>query len=246
MIQLNDAKAPTTLYERELFHSKMPRAYWQHLVDKISFLDYQIYRNYVEYQEVAPEAKKKAGKAVNTPASRLLFTAKGSQQAENWEKLRGLVYSWDPKGPAIYSERETKVSPEKHFSLFCCENLRVAQLAMYTMMHYMVASTFKQSERPYRVETVRSFELLDMMQKEDTQKVPHVVMIPSLIQDLPATQISMVSELMSSSYRTFAATTMHPQAFFERFGIAPYPCFYINEIEVCSVQKLLDLVAGVK
>lgn len=245
MIQHNDAKAALNNYERTLFQSKMPRVYWKHLVKNISFLDYQVCRTIYETILDAP-GKKTKKPAITTQSIRPLASARGSQQADNWKALASGVQVWNPKGPSVPTATEG-ASPESHISLYCCENLQQAQWAMYTMMHYMLSGIYKKSERPYRVETVRTFELLDMARIEDTQVAPNVVFIPTITADCSAAQAQMVSELMSTSYRILACTTLRPQEFFDKFGYLPYPTFYINEIqEIQSVDSFLAAKEGAK
>lgn len=250
MIQHNDALAATNNYEKYLFNCRMPRPYWKHIVKDISFLDYQVCRPYQETLIEAPVAgakkPKKAAAAVVSKGIRPFVTAHGSQQVQNWKALSEGIQVWNPKGPAVATPGQG-VSPETHLSLYCCENLQHAQWAMYTMMHYMVSSIYRKSERPYRVTTMRTFELLDMARIEDTQVAPNVILIPTITAECSSAQASMISELMSTSYRVLAATTLHPQEFFDKFGYLPYPTFYINEIkEIQSVASFLTTKEGVK
>lgn len=205
MLQHNDSHAVSNKYESYLLQQKVPRQFWRHFVRDIDFLPVQIDRG-VE----------------GTKKLRTIFAATPEQQLGYWTNLLTLVSNWDPSG---------KDSPDAHFALFCCENLRDAQFCLFTMTHFMLASLFTQRRR-YKLQVVRNYELYKLLDYSEILDAPNVVMFPNLIPEMTRDQISNLTDLFSSCYRMFAATTMGPQKFFEKFNYLPHYVFYVDKIKM--------------
>lgn len=212
MIQHNDISAPKSQYDKVLLQRKMPRQFWPYWVSQVSFADLTINRSI--------EGQKK---------SKVLYKATAIEQAGLWKNFIQMLWAWDPKTGG----------PDHHVAIFCSENVRDSQFMLFTCMHAMIAKMFRDNNWAYRVETVRLYELWNLLQNTDPMDVPNVVMIPSIVSDITGTQNSTLLEFFNSSYRVFGATALSPQKFFDRFGYLPDYIFYLDTIEQLSPIKSL-------
>ena len=212
MIQHNDAKATKTKYEEFLLRHHMPRQFWSHVVSQPVFNHFSI-------------SKTIEGK----PKPVELFQSSPALQTQYWNNLLSVISNWSPSGAD---------APEEFCALFCSENVRTAQFMAFTAMHYMMIKQFDKKTRSYKAEVHRIYELYKLLQMEDAMDIPSVVVVPQVLPNIPPQQISAMSELLTSSFRMFIATTMTPQKFFEMFGYIPSHIFYVDTLKVAPIRSL--------
>jgi len=212
MLQRNETKAPTTRYQELCLRQRMPRQFWEFLVSKPTFLPFSISRSI--------EGQKKP---------KLLFESQPDLQEKYWESLIQLIYHWQPNSQS---------SPAEFMALFCCENIRTAQFLAFTCMHYMLIKQFKPDTRSYKAETLRTYELWKAL-NQDEQDTPSVIVVPQLQIELPNNQSSVVSEMITASYKLFISTIMTPQKFFNQYGYIPSYIFYLDTVSLCKVSDFL-------
>jgi hypothetical protein len=216
MLQHNDSKVAVTAYDKLLLRNHIPRQFWKYFVKEPTFVDCNIERKI--------EGRKKP---------QVLYGADAEAQSKYWLQLLHLIYAWNPSGPG---------SPDEHFCLFCCEDLKKAQFMLFTCAQFMLSKMYKQDRASYTMDVKRSYEFSKLFEIEEAQDAPNVVLIPSVISEFTPSQVGAFTELFSSSYRIFAATSLTPQKFFERFNYVPAYVFYIDEVRLALAAELIKVV----
>lgn len=204
MLAINDAKAAKTDYERYLLRHGIPRTFWKMGVEEVSFHPYKIQRQI--------EGSKKLS---------LLREVTDVQQSGYWTGLNQLVSSWSPS---------LGDNADNNLVVFCCEDEKMAQYCMYSLVHRMLHQTFRESQKSYKISTYRYYELWKLLQIEDPLDCPNVVVIPSLIEEGTSNQYASFKELLTSSFQIFCCTSLGPQAFFAKYRVLPGYLFYIDRI----------------
>jgi hypothetical protein len=206
MLNHNDSKRAKTFYEKFLLQSGMPAQFWRSLANEVRFREFEITRKPAE------------GKKKGLP----LYSVSIQDQQNQWNQLKEYVKTWEPNGVN---------APDSTFILFCCDNIKYAQLLEYTVQHMMCSTIYARSSRPYRITNMHSSVLWKLINEPDPGEAPNVVMVPSILKDVPNQVSCAVSDLMTSSYRIFAASNMVPQDFFDKIGNTPTHAFYIDSID---------------
>lgn len=199
MFQHSDAKNIFNRYEQYLFQARMPRQFWPYVVSKLQFLDFEIQRQV--------DGSKKAKKILSLTAD---------QQQAYWTNLVHLVKTASLTGRDVQCQSV----------VFCSENLKDAQFAVFSFMHWML----QLRARDYKVEVWRTIELSKLMQLSDSLDIPDVLIMPALISSMSSNDNAILAELFCSSYRIFAATALSPQKFYDRFHYVPTYAFYLDEL----------------
>lgn len=162
--------------------------------------------------------------------SKVIYSSKATKQTDQLNSILQIISNWNPIG-------------SETFCLICSENLKDAQLLLFTFAHYMLSSWFLQ-RRSYTMEVVRNFELSKLCEYKDSADLPSVVLLPSLVSDLNSTQMSYMTDLFSSSYKIFAATALTPQQFFDRFHYLPTCIFYVDSVLSLAAVDTSQILAG--
>lgn len=213
MLAINDAKAASTDYERYLVRHGIPRRYWKMGVEEVQFLPYKINRTF--------EGSKKGN---------LVRECSSEDQNGYWVGLNQMVSNWKP------SHGENS---ENNLIVFCCEDEKLAHYCMYTLVHRMLMSLFKERQKSYRISTFRYYELWRLLQIEDPIDSPNVVIIPSVVDEGNSNQFVSFRELFTSSFQIMCSSSLGPQAFFNKYHIAPGYMFYVESItKMFDVKKL--------
>jgi hypothetical protein len=211
MLAINDAKVAKTPYEKFLLKHGVPRIFWNLKVNEVTFLPYKVSRTW--------EGSKKTS---------LLRESSDTTQASYWIGLNQLVDTWNPShGDNL----------ENNLIVFCCEDEKLAQYCMYTLIHRMLSYLIKKNEKSYKIATYRYYELWKLLQLDDFLDTPNVVIIPSVVEDGTVNQYAAFRELLTSSFQVFCCTALGPQAFFNKYKTLPGYLFYVDKIVSMSPIK---------
>ena len=212
MLAINSAKAAKTDYERFLVSHGVPQHYWKLGVEDVTFLSYKVNRTF--------EGSKK---------SNLVRECSDTDQTGYWVGLNQLVTNWKP------SQGENS---DNNLIVFCCENEKLAHFCMYTLVHRMLIQL--QKDRSYRLATYRYYELWRLLQLEDALDTPHVVIIPSVVDEGNSNQYVSFRELFTSSFQILCCTSLGPQAFFNKYHVNPGYMLYIESItKMFNISNLI-------
>jgi hypothetical protein len=204
MLAVNDVNAARTSYERYLLKHNIPRIFWNLAVNEVRFLPYKISRIW--------EGSKK---------NNLLRDCSDSDQSSYWLGLNQLIDTWNPSRGD---------NPDNNFIVFCCEDEKLAQYCMYTLIHKMLSYLIKEKDKPYKLATYRYYELWKLLQLDDFLDIPNVVIIPSVMEEGTPNQFTAFRELLTSSFQVFCCTALGPQAFFNKYKTLPGYLFYVDKV----------------
>jgi hypothetical protein len=208
---INDAKAAKSPYEKFLLSHRIPRQFWKYGVASLEFVPYTIGRKIDGHKKLKE-----------------ILAVSAEDQQSYWQGLTDYVGKWQP---------DSADSPAEQFVVFCCEDEKTAQHCLFTLAHYMLQGLYRRTSR-YRLVTQRNYELWKLLQSEEALDLPNVVLIPSIMSEITNAQYATLREMFTLSFRIFAATSLSPQEFFERFNYLPTMMFYVESIKTSfDVQK---------